>query len=118
MNEKHLADDTFDIDDLLHPAQAFEHPLDVVHDQDLTLNEKRAILAAWASDVCAVEAAPSLRRAPGGTRTVQFDDVIDALQSLDRQAKNSDSARYRRVLRRKRFMYRPRDNQGPEHSLN
>ena len=43
-------DDGFDLDALLHPAQAFAHPIDVVRDNDLTLNEKRAILASWASD--------------------------------------------------------------------
>jgi hypothetical protein len=48
----------FDLDDLLRPAQAFEHPRRVVEDPDLTLNEKRAILASWASDACAIEAAP------------------------------------------------------------
>lgn len=46
---------SFDLDDLLHPAQAFSHPTDVVNDPDLTLNEKRAILASWASDACAIE---------------------------------------------------------------
>ena len=51
------ADDTgWDLDNLLHPAQAFEHPSNVVNDPDLTLNEKRAILASWASDACAIEA--------------------------------------------------------------
>jgi len=53
----------FDLDDLLHPAQAFSHPSEVVNDPDLTLNEKRAILASWASDACAIEAAPALRPA-------------------------------------------------------
>lgn len=75
-----------DLDDLLHPAQAFEHPRHVVGDPDLTLNEKRAILASWASDACAVEAAPALRRAPGGVQTVTIDDILDALRSLDREA--------------------------------
>jgi len=42
-------EDSFDLDDMLHPAQAFSHPADVVNDPDLTLNEKRAILASWAS---------------------------------------------------------------------
>ena len=51
-------EDTFDLNDLLHPAQAFSHPADVVNDPDLTLNEKRAILASWASDACAVESVP------------------------------------------------------------
>ena len=36
----------FDLNELLHPAQAFRHPSDVVSDPDLTLNEKRAILAS------------------------------------------------------------------------
>jgi len=47
-------EDSLDLDDLLHPAQAFSHPADVVNDPDLTLNEKRAILASWASDACAI----------------------------------------------------------------
>ena len=42
-----------DLDDLLHPAQAFAHPRDVVADADLTVNEKRAVLASWASEACA-----------------------------------------------------------------
>ena len=47
-------DDALDLNALLHPAQAFSHPSDVVTDPDLTLNEKRAILASWASDACAI----------------------------------------------------------------
>jgi hypothetical protein len=58
-------DDACDLDALLHPAQAFEHPSEVVNDSDLTLNEKRAILASWASDACAIEAVPTLRCLPG-----------------------------------------------------
>jgi hypothetical protein len=89
-----------DLDDLLHPAQAFEHPRHVVEDPDLTLNEKRAILASWASDACAIEAAPSLRQAPGTAQPVRFDDVMDALRALDQQAGDHYRAppRYRRVL--------------------
>ena len=72
-----------DLDDLLHPAQAFLHPSEVLHDPDLTLNEKRAILASWASDACAIEATPALRQTPGGT-AVSFDDVMEALRERDR----------------------------------
>ena len=93
----------FDLDDLLHPAQAFAHPDEVVNDPDLTLNEKRAILASWASDACAVEAAPALRCAPGGRRPVSVDDILEALQSLDREASRGESPRpwIRRKARRK-----------------
>lgn len=75
-----------ELDNLLHPARAFAHPCDVVNDPDLSLNEKRAILASWASDACAVEAAPALRCPPPGSRQpVPVDDVLEALRSLDKQ---------------------------------
>jgi hypothetical protein len=69
----------------LHPSQIFEQPADVLNDPDLSLNEKRAILASWASDACAVEALPALRKNPCG-RVVSFDDIMDALCALDNQA--------------------------------
>jgi hypothetical protein len=79
--------DACDLDTLLHPSQAFEQPVDVVNDPDLSLNEKRAILASWASDACAVEAVPALRRPPAGKRLVPFDEVMEALRALDEQAR-------------------------------
>jgi hypothetical protein len=91
----------FDLDELLHPARAFAHPTDVVRDPDLTLNEKRAILASWASDACALEAAPDLREVPGGTR-VRFDDIMDALRELDRQTKEAMPG-IAPALRKRRF---------------
>jgi hypothetical protein len=116
-------DDGYDLDGLLHPAQAFEHPSNVVNDPDLTLNEKRAILASWASDACAIEAAPALRCAPGGKKPVRFDDVMEALRTLDKQAQHGDAAaRYRRVLRRGRLLNKrsnsPDGNEGHGHTLN
>jgi hypothetical protein len=38
----------FDLNELLHPERAFGHPSEVIKDPDLTINEKRAILASWA----------------------------------------------------------------------
>lgn len=72
-----------ELDALLHPSSAFDHPRDVVADPDLTRQEKRAILSSWASDACAVESAPALRRPPGAKRPVTFDEIVDALRSLD-----------------------------------
>jgi hypothetical protein len=91
----------FDLDELLHPARAFTHPSDVVRDPDLTLNEKRAILASWASDACALEAAPALREIPGGKR-VRFDEIMDALRDLDR-AMNAAMPHAARSLRKRRL---------------
>jgi hypothetical protein len=97
--------DEFDIGALLHPGGAFGRPIDVVNGVDLTLDEKRAILASWASDVCAVEAAPALRRAPGAHRPVSIDEILDALRSLDAKAHEVRAAteRRRRLDRRKRL---------------
>lgn len=91
-----------DLDALLHPAQAFGHPREVVTDPDLTLNEKRAILASWASDACAVEAAPALRYVPGSTQTVSIDEILESLCALDKEAyaQGVGAARYRRQVRR------------------
>jgi hypothetical protein len=99
------------IDELLHPANAFGHPSEVLDDPDLTLNEKRAILASWASDACAT--APGLRARPHGP-PVPFDDIIEALRTLDKQAQGD---KYRRTLRRNRIFGSRRsdgaNNSGP-----
>jgi hypothetical protein len=97
------SDGTFDLETLLHPAKAFAHPMDVVRDPDLTLNEKRAILASWASDACALEAAPDLRVTTSG-RVVRWDDIMDALRTLDREADGYGRPlpHYKRVLAKKR----------------
>ena len=99
----------FDIDALLHPARAFSHPSDVVSDPDLTLNEKRAILSSWASDACAVEAAPDLRQPTNGP-PVKFDEIMDALKSLDEPIKQVDYGKLINRARRIRDLYRPGGN--------
>ena len=52
-------DNVFDFQALLHPGTVFEHPKDVVSHPDLTLAEKRAILASWASDASAIASCPA-----------------------------------------------------------
>jgi hypothetical protein len=89
--------DRYSLDELLHPANAFSHPSEVVDDPDLTLSEKRAILASWASDACAGEAMPAMRRPPG-TLLVPFDDIMDAIRELDRQGQKPYQPHYKRVL--------------------
>ncbi len=76
---------TFDVDleAFLHPARAFAHPRAVISDGSLSLDEKRAILASWASDACATEAAPALRQAPGSANVVTVDEILEALRDLD-----------------------------------
>ncbi len=64
---------------LLHPADAFSHPMDIVEDCDLTAYEKRAILSSWAADACAEKDVSELNR----TFDVSFDDIINALGVLE-----------------------------------
>jgi hypothetical protein len=70
---------------LLHPGRFYDHPRDVLADAGLTASEQRAILSSWASDACAVESLPALRHAPFASRSVTFDEIMDALVQLDRQ---------------------------------
>lgn len=91
-----------DLTSLLRPSGAFVHPSQVVDDADLTLNEKRAILASWASDSCKPQTAPALRPPSLKGEPVKFEDIMDALRELDDQAAHDSEPRphYRRVLRR------------------
>lgn len=76
-------DDLLRQDAALHPAWPYDHPSEVVKDPTLTNAEKRAVLSSWASDACALHSAPGLRQPPGASRAVSFDEIIEALQSLD-----------------------------------
>ena len=64
---------------LLHPADAFAHPMDVVDDCDLTSYEKRAILSSWAADACDV----SEMTWSGQATVASLDDILDALRLLE-----------------------------------
>jgi hypothetical protein len=92
-----------DLLSLLRPASAFEYPQQLVNDPDLTLNEKRAILAAWAADARVTDRAPAASRlAPWEAGPVGFDDVMDALRELNDEAAHGNSRpHYRGVLRRR-----------------
>jgi hypothetical protein len=76
-------DNVFDFNALLHPGTVFEHPKDVVSHQDLSLAEKRAILASWASDASAIASSPALRAPKGLKALVSIDAILEALCELD-----------------------------------
>jgi hypothetical protein len=109
--------DACDPDALFHPSQAFGPPSEVVNHPDLTLNEKRAILASWASDACAIEAVSTLRRLPGGKRPVHFDEVMDALRALDEEARRSRASPDRRLPERPGKVSRGSPDEECDHSL-
>jgi hypothetical protein len=69
-------DNIFDLNSLLHPGTAFEHPQEVVSHPGLSLAEKRAILASWASDASAIASCSSLRAPEGLKAPVSIDDIL------------------------------------------
>ena len=78
-----LDDNVFDFDYLLHPGTKFEHLRDVVSHSGLTLAEKRAILASWASDASAIASCPALRAPEGLKAPVTIDEILESLCALD-----------------------------------
>ena len=63
------------------------HPEDVVKDARLSKDEKRALLAAWASDERTVLGDPTLRQLPNGA-VVGLASILDALRALDASENN------------------------------
>jgi hypothetical protein len=76
-------DNVFEFNALLHPGTVFDHPRDVVRHPNLSLSEKRAILASWASDASAIASCPSLRAPAGLKNPVTIDEILEALCELD-----------------------------------
>ncbi|WP_146606143.1 hypothetical protein [Mesorhizobium kowhaii] len=62
--------------------QGITHPADVVGLPELSVEEKRALLASWASDACKVPGIPLLRQWDDGT-IATIDDILRALKALD-----------------------------------
>ena len=54
----------------------------------LTLAEKRAILASWASDASAIASCPALRAPEGLKAPVTIDEILEALCELDGGPRN------------------------------
>lgn len=90
-------DNVFDINALLHPGTVFDHPRDILADSSLSVSEKRAILASWASDASAIASCPSLR-APASLKTpVTIDEILEALCELDGGPRNPPGGKPNRL---------------------
>ena len=76
-------DNVFDFNALLHPGTVFDHPRDVLANTSLSVSEKRAILASWASDASAIASCPALRAPAGLKAPVTIDEILEALCELD-----------------------------------
>ncbi|HLK26475.1 MAG TPA: hypothetical protein VKT30_17600 [Caulobacteraceae bacterium] len=67
----------------MRPAVGFARPRDVLKDPFLDLDEKREVLASWASDASSVTDEPHLRWLAGTPEPVPFAEVREALTALD-----------------------------------
>lgn len=70
---------------VLMQGMRIRRPSDVVGAPSLSQDEKRAILAAWASDFYAVDSKPALRRLPRTNESISIDEVQAALRDLDQR---------------------------------
>ena len=75
---------------LLHPENRFNHPRHVLAADQVGHDEKRAILASWASDISAVDSIPALRIYPGTNKAVAYDEIVEALKTLDAHDQQQD----------------------------
>jgi hypothetical protein len=70
---------------LFRPSAAYGRPSDILADDDLTIYEKKAILASWASDAWALESAPALRAPSELAEPASIDDIMQCLKVLDEE---------------------------------
>lgn len=92
-----LYDNVIDLNAILHPGTVYQHPSDVVSDPNLSLSEKRAILASWASDASAIASCPSLRAPEWLKAPVTIDEILEALCALDQSPRDPPGGKPMRV---------------------
>lgn len=79
--------DAYDSHDVADVAalRAYSSRAQVLADDGLSKEEKRSLLASWASDIRAVENWPALRRLDDGT-LLNIDEILSALKVVDHPA--------------------------------
>ncbi|MDI3560624.1 hypothetical protein [Bradyrhizobium sp. Arg816] len=97
-------DNVIDLNALLHPGTVFDHPRDVLADSSLSISEKRAILASWASDASAIASCPSLRAPIGLKAPVAIDEILEALCELDGGPRNPPGGKPNRLCSTSRLL--------------
>ncbi|OCJ02311.1 hypothetical protein A6U86_32360 [Rhizobium sp. AC27/96] len=70
---------------VLLEGNQLRRPIDVLNAPALATDDKRAILAAWASDRYAVHSKPPLRQLPGTPEPVSIDEIQSVLTEIDRR---------------------------------
>jgi hypothetical protein len=85
---------------------------EVLNDPALSTEEKRSLLANWASDAHAVEDAPSLRRLEDGT-VLYIDAILEALKALDRPPAGARLRQHWQQRIGRRQSTRPEDDPPP-----
>lgn len=76
-------------------------PSELLKRHDFTRDEKRTLLASWASDARALEHAPNLRQLDSGA-LVPVSDILMALKALDEQHRFNGNREFGRLLKFRR----------------
>lgn len=66
----------------IRPRSIWRRPDEVLEDAKMSRDEKRALLASWASDAHAVPGLPSMRRLEDGY-LIEIDEILECLKRLD-----------------------------------
>ena len=90
-------ENAFDINALLHAGTIFDRPGDVVAHPSLSISEKRAILASWASGASAIASCPALRALASLKAPVTVDEILEALCELDGGPRNPPGGKPNRL---------------------
>jgi hypothetical protein len=70
---------------VLLQGMQLRRPIDVARAGAFSADDKRTILAAWASDFYAVDSKPVFRHIPGTPEPVSIDEIQSALRELQRR---------------------------------
>jgi hypothetical protein len=97
-------DNVYDITALLHPETVFDHPSDVVANPSLSISEKRAMLASWASDALAIASCPALRAPANLKAPVTIDEIFEALCELDGGPRHPPGGKLNRLFSTSRVL--------------
>ena len=89
---------------------SLNHPEQVVSDRALALEQKREILASWASDRHAVPDKPNLRQLDNGA-ILEVGEILEALQVLDNM--ESSPGQVHRTFERRLGIRQPRRSAFP-----
>jgi len=91
----------------------FLHPNEIVRDYSLSIEEKREILAHWASDARSIEDHPAYRLIEAG-QLIPLDEILKAMAQLDEASGCQDDLRLSEEKRQNQKKPNEKDDDDPD----